>query len=83
MKKAPFVRPGPDKAIWGPLIEKAFAKFHGSYESIVGGNPANGVRFLTGAPADIVKHSETANVDAFWKKIKGSFEKQSYITSGS
>ena len=45
------MRPGPDKALWGPLVEKAFAKFHGSYESIVGGNPAEGVRFLTGSPA--------------------------------
>ena len=55
--KAPFLRPGPDKALWGPLIEKAFAKLHGSYESIVGGNPAEATRFLTGAPAFMVAHS--------------------------
>eukprot|EP00903_Cladosiphon_okamuranus_P006243 g6128.t1 len=36
--------------IWAPLIEKAFAKLHGCYESIGRGSIEQGLRSLTGAP---------------------------------
>ena len=28
-----------DGALWGPLLEKGFAKLQGNYENIVGGDP--------------------------------------------
>ena len=28
-----------DGALWGPIMEKAFAKFHGNYARIVAGDP--------------------------------------------
>ena len=36
--KTLYASVGRDHSVWGPLIEKAFSKFHGSYESIIGGN---------------------------------------------
>jgi len=33
------------------LLEKTYAKAYGSYFRIVGGNPANALRDLTGAPS--------------------------------
>lgn len=36
--------------MWAPLIEKAFAKLHGCYESIGRGPIEQGLRSLTGAP---------------------------------
>ena len=30
---------GQDGALWGPIMEKAFAKFHGNYARIVAGDP--------------------------------------------
>lgn len=38
------------KKVWAPLIEKAFAKIHGCYESIGRGSIEEGLRSLTGAP---------------------------------
>jgi hypothetical protein len=28
-----------DGSLWGPIVEKAFAKFHGNYARIVAGDP--------------------------------------------
>lgn len=41
--------------LWVPLVEKAFAKLRGCYEDTEGGNPAEGLRLLTGWPS-IVLH---------------------------
>ena len=34
-----YASPSPDKAIYGPILEKAFAKYHGNYKHIGGGDP--------------------------------------------
>ena len=34
-----YASPSPDKSIYGPILEKAFAKYHGNYKHIVGGDP--------------------------------------------
>lgn len=39
-----------EQQVWAPLIEKAFAKLHGCYESIGRGSVEQGLRCLTGAP---------------------------------
>lgn len=36
--------------MWAPLIEKAFAKLHGCYESLGRGSIEQGLRCLSGAP---------------------------------
>eukprot|EP01062_Namystynia_karyoxenos_P027703 TRINITY_DN2118_c0_g2_i2.p1 TRINITY_DN2118_c0_g2~~TRINITY_DN2118_c0_g2_i2.p1 ORF type:complete len:780 (+),score=211.76 TRINITY_DN2118_c0_g2_i2:422-2761(+) len=36
--------------LWAPLLEKAFAKWHGSYEAIVGGDALHTLHDLTGCP---------------------------------
>ena len=40
-----------DGSLWGPILEKAFAKFHGNLLHIEGGVPAMATKTLYGAPA--------------------------------
>lgn len=47
-----FAKPAPDlKAMWNPIIEKAWAKMKGNYLMAEGGFVVNGIHFLTGVPA--------------------------------
>jgi Calpain family cysteine protease len=47
--------------IWGPLIEKAYAKLHGCYENISKGDIAYGLMDCTGAPVTThsIEHSNS------------------------
>lgn len=40
------------RSLWGPLIEKAAAKLHGSYEALAGGTFAEAFAMLTGYPVN-------------------------------
>ena len=40
-----------DHVTWVPLVEKAYAKVHGSFKNIEGGKAYEAMRDLTGAPA--------------------------------
>lgn len=45
-----FGNTGTDGGLWGPILEKAFAKLSGNYEYISGGWVDESLRLLTGAP---------------------------------
>ena len=49
-KRTIYTSVGDDKSVWGPLLEKAFAKFHGSYEAIASGTPERALNTLAGSP---------------------------------
>ena len=43
---------GHDAPLWGPILEKAFAKYHGNYEhNMGGGDPKVAVTTLLGGPS--------------------------------
>lgn len=46
-----FAKPGSDGAMWGPLLEKLWAKINGNYELLQAGWQHESLRFFTGAPA--------------------------------
>jgi hypothetical protein len=65
-----FVQPDPNSgAIWGPLLEKAWAKVIGNYELADGGYLENGLRQHTGAPIFtywINEYNTLTKADELW-----------------
>ena len=60
--------------LWVLILEKAFAKLHGSYERIEGGYAHFVMRDLTGAPSyELCLEEDT--FDIIWKQILESDEK--------
>lgn len=60
---------GDDKSLWGPIFEKAFAKYHGNYLQIAGGWPTVGARTVAGGPGETYSHSEFS-ADDLWTMLK-------------
>jgi hypothetical protein len=59
-----------DNQLWVPLVEKAYAKCHGSYHAISGGWIAEGLLDLTGCPTETIKLDETHfDSEATWTKL--------------
>jgi len=72
-----------DKALWGPIIEKMFAKRYGNYEHIIGGLPSNALQTLTGAPSDEYLHKNIKSKDTIWEVLSKSDAMQDFITAGT
>ena len=75
----PSFSKGNGAEIWVLLLEKAWAKIHGSYERIELGDAALTFRDLTGAPSFTVK---SADEDAF-EKILEAVENQWALSAGT
>jgi len=57
-----FAKPSSDFSnMWGPIIEKAYAKVKGNYLNAEGGLVANGIRALTGIPVFMYKTTDIAD----------------------
>ena len=51
---------------WVPLIEKAYAKFHGNYETLIGGFSLNGLYNLTGGLTIGLSKEDSEGPSAYW-----------------
>lgn len=69
-----FADIGYDGALWGPLIEKAWAKMNGNYEQIVGGWMKEAVNFLNNSPASTLDCVNYSGNEA-WTIIDNAFNK--------
>lgn len=43
---------GADGSFWVSLFEKAWAKMHGNFNHIIGGDPGEAIYAFTGSPAE-------------------------------
>ncbi|KIM82630.1 hypothetical protein PILCRDRAFT_820507 [Piloderma croceum F 1598] len=63
-----FARSEQENETWVPLIEKAYAKFHGDYQSLEGGSTNEGIEDLTGGISESLLINDILDVDLFWSK---------------
>ena len=66
--------------IWATLLEKAWAKLHGSYCMIRRGSTLSAMPHLTGAPSIRVDHNLVKSHDDYWKQLCDSVRRQ-YVVS--
>lgn len=72
---------GTDNVMWGPILEKAYAKFAGSYEKIsTGGVVSEAIRSLTNMPGFVYP---TAQAKEPFEKIQTALSQGDVVTCSS
>ncbi|KAF1949734.1 cysteine proteinase [Byssothecium circinans] len=54
---------------WLPLMEKAYAKVHGDFEAIDGGQSGEGVEDLTGGVNTVIKLNRVMSKEKLWQEL--------------
>ncbi|TDZ15111.1 Calpain-type cysteine protease DEK1 [Colletotrichum orbiculare MAFF 240422] len=67
-----FARCEDQNETWLPLLEKAYAKVHGDYESISGGWPGEAVEDMTGGVTSTIATNRVLRKDKLWKELVNS-----------
>jgi len=65
-----YARIGADGSVWAPLLEKAMAYYHGTYEALDNGWPETALNTLAGAPGKTYRHKNT-DKDELWDMLIG------------
>ena len=73
---------GNDGSLWGPILEKAFAKYHGNYKHTEEGFSGTALKTLYGAPVFEYVHTSTT-ADKLWKALQASDTNGDVITAGT
>ncbi|CDW81415.1 calpain family cysteine protease containing protein [Stylonychia lemnae] len=81
-KKAVFAGIGSDKSIWGPLLEKAWAKTNANYERIVGGNAVETFGFFANIPGQQITLAKLSK-EALWTKVTQADSKNWIMALGT
>ena len=61
-----YTKIGEDGSVWAPLLEKAMAYYHGTYEAIEGGWPEIALNTMAGAPGRTYWHDWNMTKDELW-----------------
>nr|KAG5689863.1 hypothetical protein BaRGS_002374 [Batillaria attramentaria] len=70
-----------EEEMWISLLEKAFAKHHGSYNAVDGGKAVDAFSALTGGVSESVDHKDVTNPDDFYVRINNAIKSGSYVIS--
>lgn len=82
----PIFSKGHGNELWVLILEKAYAKIHGSYKNIVAGKPYEALMDLTGCPTTSFTFKDDKVKDLvrngkLWTMLK-TFDKEGYIMAG-
>ena len=64
-----YARIGEDGSVWAPLLEKAMAYYHGTYEALDGGWPEKALNTLAGAPGKTYWHGWNMEKEDLWDML--------------
>ena len=67
-----FVKSSTPNEFWSPLVEKAYAKFNGSYHALDGGFLARGLQSFTGGCVETFDLSEESDIDQIFELLEYS-----------
>jgi len=82
--KKPAFSGSKTKELWVMLIEKAWAKIHGRFFNVEGGDSRESLGAITGAPVEYFKHSEyESKPDELWHIIKVADETNCVMCTGA
>lgn len=59
-----------DEELWVCILEKAWAKLHGTFARTEGGLPCFAASHITGVPSESIKHDEIEDMDVFFNTLK-------------
>ncbi|PPQ65694.1 hypothetical protein CVT24_012112 [Panaeolus cyanescens] len=62
-----FAKSGTAGETWVPLTEKAYAKLHGSYSSLISGHVCEAIEDLTGGVSTVLRSKDILDTDRFWE----------------
>ena len=68
-KKTIFSKARDKGSLWVLILEKVFAKRYGNYQHLESGDPADGMRALTGGPNRYVAH-KNSGINKIWNLLK-------------
>ena len=74
---------GENQTIWGPILEKAWAKMKGSYSNADGGFVHSGIRALVGCPVFGYKNALQTSYTTIWTFLKAADEINYILGSGT
>ncbi|KAF8662801.1 hypothetical protein AX16_001083 [Volvariella volvacea WC 439] len=63
-----FAKSGTQGETWVPLIEKAYAKLHGNYAALSGGEACEAIEDLTGGVSSFIPSKDILDIDRFWQE---------------
>ena len=83
-KKRPVFAHNDNGVLWGSLLEKGWAKLHGSYARIETGHSYFTSEHLTGVPATQLKHKDidAKSSEKFWQDLKEAKQRNFLIMAG-
>uniref|UniRef100_A0A182P1C9 Calpain n=1 Tax=Anopheles epiroticus TaxID=199890 RepID=A0A182P1C9_9DIPT len=76
-----FISSSTEDEFWGALLEKAYAKLHGSYDALDGGTGREGMVDLTGGITEFYRLKGNEPDDLF-DRLEMNLARRSFITAG-